>query len=237
MPKLPTSSLEFPKMASLDLTKSAVDQIYAAMKRAILISDLFPGQAISENEIGHSFNASRTPVREALSRLREEGLVVTFPSRGTYVSKLSERQVKGAQFIREAIEVASVRMLCQQGISEPARKPIEDALAAQREAIEKGDKEAFRLHDDEFHLALASATGLQRVEPLLVREKAILDRLRVLAITDEKHMARLVSEHEAICAAIDERNDGAAVDWLRKHLRRVLGILENVYKAHEDYFE
>jgi DNA-binding GntR family transcriptional regulator len=237
MPKIPMTGGSVPTMERLDLNRPVVDQIYSALKSAILSRELFPGQAVSENEIGQSFNSSRTPVREALSRLRDDGLIVTLPSRGTYVSKLSEKHIRSAQFIREALEVAAARRLCQTGISAEADQEILHALDGQRAAMALGDKKAFRVHDDQFHSALAAATGLERLENLLIREKAGLDRLRALAITDEAHMARLLTEHEAVYNAIKAREEESAVDYLRQHLRRVLGILSQIFDAHQEYFE
>lgn len=176
-------------------------------------------------------------MREALSRLRDDGLIVTLPSRGTYVSKLSEKHIRSAQFIREALEVAAVGRLCQIGITPEAEQEIEHALSGQRAAMHRGDRKAFRVHDDQFHSALAAATGLERLETLLIREKSGLDRLRALAITDEAHMARLLSEHEAVYGAVKAGNETLAAEELRKHLRRVLGILSQVFENHQDYFE
>lgn len=237
MPKIPMTGSSVPTMERLDLNRPVVDQIYLALKSAILSRELFPGQAVSENEIGQSFNSSRTPVREALSRLRDDGLIVTLPSRGTYVSKLSEKSIRSSQFIREALEVAAVEKLCEIGLSAEAEQEIEHALNGQRKAMQRGDRKAFRMHDDQFHSALAAATGMDRLETLLIREKAGLDRLRALAITDEAHMAGLLAEHEAVYAAIQDGNETLAADELRKHLRRVLGILAQVFANHQDYFE
>ncbi|MFD1747332.1 GntR family transcriptional regulator [Rhizobium helianthi] len=237
MPKSTQTSGSVPPMERLDLNRPVVDQIYTALKSAILGRELFPGQAVSETEIGHSFNSSRTPVREALSRLRDDGLIVTLPSRGTYVSKLSEKHIRSAQFIREALEIAAVSRLCQMGLTAEAEQEIEHALNGQRAAMKAGDRKAFRVHDDQFHAALAAATGLERLETLLIREKAGLDRLRALAITDEAHMGRLLCEHEAVYDAVKAADEARAVDELRKHLRRVLGILSQVFENHQDYFE
>nr|WP_313060236.1 GntR family transcriptional regulator [Agrobacterium cavarae] len=237
MPKIPMTGSSVPTMERLDLNRPVVDQIYSALKSAILSRELFPGQAVSENEIGQSFNSSRTPVREALSRLRDDGLIVTLPSRGTYVSKLSERNIRSSQFIREALEVAAVEKLCQIGLSSEAEQEIEHTLNGQRKAMQRADRKAFRMHDDQFHSALAAATGMERLETLLIREKAGLDRLRTLAITDEAHMAGLLAEHEAVYAAIQDGNEALAAEELRKHLRRVLGILAQVFSNHQDYFE
>lgn len=237
MPKIPMTGGSVPTMERLDLNRPVVDQIYSALKSAILSRELFPGQAVSENEIGQSFNSSRTPVREALSRLRDDGLIVTLPSRGTYVSKLSEKSIRSSQFIREALEVAAAEKLCQIGLSPEAEQEIEHALNGQRKAMQRADRKAFRMHDDQFHSALAAATGMDRLETLLIREKAGLDRLRALAITDEVHMARLLTEHEAVYSAIQDGNEALAAEELRQHLRRVLGILAQVFANHQDYFE
>jgi len=153
MPKIPVTGGTVPTMERLDLNRPVVDQIYSALKSAILSRELFPGQAVSENEIGQSFNSSRTPVREALSRLRDDGLIVTLPSRGTYVSRLSEKNIRSAQFIREALEVAAVCRLCQIGLTAEAEQEIEHALNGQRAAMRNGDRKAFRVHDDQFHSA------------------------------------------------------------------------------------
>ena len=237
MPKIPTRGGTVPTMERLDFNRPVVDQIYSALKSAILSREFFPGQAVSENEIGQSFNSSRTPVREALSRLRDDGLIVTLPSRGTYVSKLSEKHIRSAQFIREALEIAAVRKLCQTGISADSKQEIEHALSGQRVAMQRGDRKLFRVHDDQFHSALAAATGLERLETLLIREKAGLDRLRALAITDEAHMSGLLTEHEAVYGGLTAGDEEGAVEELRKHLRRVLGVLSQVFDAHQEYFE
>lgn len=237
MPKNPTANTGVPPMERLDLNRPVVDQIYFALKSAILSLELFPGQAVSENEIGQSFKSSRTPVREALGRLREDGLIVTLPSRGTYVSKLSEKFIRSAQFIREALEVATVCRLCQTGLSAKAEQEIELALEGQRIAIKNADRKAFRIQDDQFHCALAAATELERLESLLIREKAGLDRLRLLAITSEAHMVRLLTEHQSILAAIKARNEDQAIAELRIHLRRNLSILSVAFANHREYFE
>ena len=113
-------------VASLDLSRPAAEQIASALKSAVLNMQIAPGAMISENEVGQLFGASRTPVREAFAQLRDDGLVVTWPSRGTYVSKLSEHQIRGAQFLREALEVAVVDRLCSEGISDRALAALED---------------------------------------------------------------------------------------------------------------
>lgn len=118
MPKIPMTGGTVPMMERLDFNRPVVDQIYSALKSAILSRELFPGQAVSENEIGQSFNSSRTPVREALSRLRDDGLIVTLPSRGTYVSRLSDKiSAARSSFVRRW------RLPLPAGSARPAFRP------------------------------------------------------------------------------------------------------------------
>lgn len=223
--------------APLDLLRPAAEQILAVLKSAILTMQLEPGRMISENEVGQIFGASRTPVREAFAQLRDDGLILTLPSRGTYVAKLSERQIRGAQFLREALEVAVVERLSAEGLSEAVRDALAANLASQQSAVEQGDTAAFQALDDRFHATLASATGFDRVGALLIREKAALDRLRILALNDSAHMTRLLSEHQGIFDAVSSGSTGQAADRMRRHLRSVLQTLSGLVQANRDYFE
>lgn len=221
----------------LDMSRPAAEQIASALKAAILNMQIAPGAMISENEVGQIFGASRTPVREAFAQLRDDGLILTWPSRGTYVSKLSEHQIRGAQFLREALEVAVVERLCNDGLPPDSLEKIEDVLARQRAAVAAGEKLEFQQLDDRFHALLAEATGFDRIGGLLLREKAALDRLRVLSLDDADHMARLLAEHEGIFDSIRSGFTGQALDRMRRHLRRVLATLSDLIEANRDFFD
>lgn len=233
-PAIDASAMPVPP---LDLTRPAADQIFQAVKAAILDTSLLPGRMISENEVGALFGASRTPVREAFTHLREEGLILTRPSRGTYVSRISEQQVRGAQFLREALEVAVVERLCKDGLAEDAAAEIADCLTSQEAALNARDKPAFQMQDDRFHTILAHATGFDRAATLLTREKAVLDRLRVLSLNDADQMAKLLSEHRGIFEAIRAGYTGQAMDRMRRHLRHILDTLSALIDENQDYFE
>jgi DNA-binding GntR family transcriptional regulator len=221
----------------LDLSRPAGEQIFAALKAAILKTDLPPGCLVSENEIGQRFGASRTPVREAFTQLRSDGLLVTRPSRGNYVSRLSEDRIREAQFIREALELANVERLCEIGLSDSMAHELTDILNAQERCALSGDMLTFQDEDDRFHTTLASATGFARAETLLVREKAALDRLRAFSLGDTDHIIRLLAEHRAVLDAIRERDAAAAMTGMRVHLRSILGTLSSLIQANRDYFE
>lgn len=219
------------------MSRPAAEQIASALKTAILNMQIAPGVMISENEVGQVFGASRTPVREAFAQLRDDGLILTWPSRGTYVSKLSEHQIRGTQFLREVLEVAVVERLCSGVLAPGSRNALEDVLARQRNAVAGGRKLEFQQLDDKFHALLAEATGFDRIGGILLREKAALDRLRVLSLDDADQMGRLLAEHEGIFEAVRDSDAGQAMIRMRRHLRRVLATLSDLIEANREYFD
>lgn len=82
--------------------------IYLKLRQLVLTLELPPGAALSENELAASLGVSRTPVRESLILLAQEGLVQVFPKIGSFVSRVDPAQVADAQFLREAVELASL---------------------------------------------------------------------------------------------------------------------------------
>lgn len=227
------SDIDLPK---LDLDRPAADQIFISLRDAILSMELAPGCVLSETEIGQRFGASRTPVRSALAQLREQGLVVTWPSRGNYVSKLSEQKIRAAQFIRECLELGIVRRLCEIGLSDEHREKLEESLKRQKTAIKNVQDQDFHTHDEAFHNELALATGMKTVQSVYMREKADLDRLRHLGMNNEDHKSQLWAEHRAILDAVIERNTPAAEIAMQAHVRCMLGKISGLKAANEDYF-
>lgn len=226
--------LAFP---DLDPDRPTADQIHDALKSAILSTALPPGCLISETETGQRFGASRTPVREAFALLREDGLIVTRPSRGNFVSKLSEAAIRQAQFLREGLELAVVTRLCEAGIPPGILASVNRSLTVQTESVGKADNHRFQRHDDRFHALLARATGFPRAEALVIREKAALDRLRVLALSTPDHKARLLAEHTDMRDAILAGDVARANAVTRDHLRSILTTLSRVASENKEFFE
>ena len=89
---------------------SARDQVYAALRDAIVCAELEPGRRLSENELAELLGVSRTPIREALVRLRDDRLVAIVPQLGTFVTLISNDAVADAAFVREALECGAIRL-------------------------------------------------------------------------------------------------------------------------------
>ena len=219
------------------LDEPPVDQIHATLRRAILSLELAPGARVSEADIARAVGASRTPVRAALARLGEEGLIETRPSRGNYVTRFGAEAIRGAHFVRDALESTAVAHLAREGLDETMAARLKANLAAARKAVRQGDDSLFGELDDAFHHLLAEATGHERLVHVLVREKARLSRLRSPSPGQRNYQRRIVEEHAGIVEAILARDESAARARLSAHIGRLLTTLAELQRRHADFFE
>lgn len=209
--------------------------IYGQLRHDIVTLQLRPGERLSENELAARFGTSRAPVREALIRLVEDGLIDVRPQRGSFVSRISLRAMERARFVREALEVAICRQAAVQGIPEEAHAALAAAIAAQGGAAD--DPERFTALDDQFHRGFATGVDLGGVWDIIEREKAQFDRIRFLSLPAATPVATLIAQHEAILAAVLSRAPDRAEAAVRAHLSEVLRITSDLAETHPDLIE
>jgi DNA-binding GntR family transcriptional regulator len=209
-----------------------VRSIHAQIRQDIVTLQLRPGVRLSENELALRFGTSRAPVREALIRLVEEGLIEVLPQRGSFVSRISLAAMQRARFVREALEVAIARRAAERGLSREARDHATLTLAEQERV--QTDPEGFTLADDAFHRILAEDIGIAQIWPVLEREKSQFDRIRFLSLPVVTPVASLIAQHHAILAAILERDPDAAERAMRVHLSEVLKSAERLATDYPD---
>jgi DNA-binding GntR family transcriptional regulator len=137
---------------------SARDQVYVALREGIVSAELEPGRRLSENELAEALGVSRTPVREALVRLRDERLVAIVPQLGTFVTLISTDAVADAAFVREALECSAIRLATERA-TERELEELQANLAAQDRAEASGDTEAFDRLDEALHRTLCELSG------------------------------------------------------------------------------
>jgi DNA-binding GntR family transcriptional regulator len=210
--------------------------VYAALRDAIVRAELPPGGRLSENELAEQFGVSRTPIREALGRLRDDRLVEVVPQLGTFVSRISAQAVSDAQFIREALECAAVRAAAEQA-GEEGLAALEENLRSQERAEENGDIDAWYLLDDSYHRTLCDLSGHPAVWVVSERAKSHLNRLRRISLTVPDYVPSMIVEHREVADAVERHDPDAAEAALRHHLRMVLREVPRIREQHPDYFE
>jgi GntR family transcriptional regulator, rspAB operon transcriptional repressor len=217
-------------------TVSARVQVYAALREAIVCAELEPGRQLSENELAGRLGVSRTPVREALVRLRDERLVEIVPQLGTFVTRISTQAVADAQFIREALECACVRRAAELATEEDVAA-LEDNLRAQERARDGADFDAFYLLDDAFHHTLCDLSEHRAVWPVSQRAKSHLNRVRRLSLPVDSYLSEMLEQHRHVVSAVADNDPDGAEALLRHHLRDVLHAVPRIRADHPGFFE
>jgi DNA-binding GntR family transcriptional regulator len=211
-------------------------QVYDALREAIVSAELEPGRQLSENELAARLGVSRTPIREALVRLREERLVNIVPQLGTFVARISDEAVADAQFIREALECAAIRCAADR-LTPEQLELLQENVAAQDRAGARDDHDGFFLLDEDFHHRLCDLSGHATVWSVSERAKSHLNRVRRLSLTMPSYVNLMIDEHRAVVAALARQDAQGAEAALRHHLRMVLSELPHIREQHPDYFE
>jgi len=214
----------------------AARRVFHELKSAIVTMALTPGQALSENEIATRLGVSRQPVREAFIKLSEAGLVSIRPQRGTFVVKISTKQVTDARFVREAVEVAVARKACEV-MSADTIAVLRKNLDAQRVAAAETAPARFLALDEAFHRGLALGVDCDYAWRIVEEVKAQMDRVRYLSLPQATPIARLVDQHVAILDAVEAGDEPRAEATVREHLCEILTSLPVLEKQFPHLFE
>lgn len=206
--------------------------MYDTIRRKVLTLELPPGAALSENELAAALGVSRTPVRESLILLAEEGLVQVFPQVGSFVARVDPDGVADAQFLREAVELAA--------LDDMPPDPDPDVVAELRENLRKQqtdgiDLEEFFSLDEAFHHGLLQLSGHAKAWSTVVSAKGHLDRARRLGLK-ETSPAPFAAQHLEIFQAVLDRDLDRARATMRSHLRAVFEDIEQIRRRSPELF-
>ncbi len=210
-------------------------QLVSALRQGIVELRLRPGEALSEADIAARFGVSRQPVREAFIKLSEAGLVEIRPSRGTYVMKISARELANARFVREAIECDIANQAGR--LAKPGDiARLHDLVDRQKRACARSDYRTFNDADEAFHRAIADIVDCDYAWRIVESARVQTDRVRYLSLPDASPMPLLIRQHEAIVERMAARDPEGTEAAMRRHLREILVALPQIAAAHPDLF-
>jgi DNA-binding GntR family transcriptional regulator len=214
--------------------RSLAGDIYDKLRRMIVALELRPGELLLEKDLCARFAVSRTPVREALLRLSEHGLVDIAPQHATFVAGIDPDAVRQAHFLRENLEVPVVLRLCRSAkidLTVPRNLILEQQIALARD-----DVAAFFPLDSRFHEALFELAGLDQIWSIIEPRKAHLDRIRFLQTPQPGKMASLARDHEAILEAVADHDVSKGERVMRAHVAGTLAYMEQLLAERPDLF-
>lgn len=210
------------------------DSVYMELRGKILSRELKPAQRLLEVKIANEMGVSRTPVREALRRLANEGLVKIVPNSGARVASPSSHEMDNSYSVREYLENMSVELACRTGMDKRTLERLDGLVRDGDAAYDAGDVDAFLAANNDFHRIIAEA-GKNYVLSEYVDN--IIQRTNVYIYFYSKFIEaenKSSGEHRAILRAIAQRDRIGAQELMKQHLERVHAMfLEAAAKAKE----
>jgi len=219
----------------LERGRQAAPQVFERLRAAIVALDLPPGAPLSRATLAAQFGVSSTPIRDALMRLEEEGLVDVFPQYATVVSRIDVHRAQQAHFLRLALELEIVRQLARQEERGPLVAELERLIARQQQFAKAGDFEGFMAADNDFHAALYAAADKHDLWTLVRSRSGHIDRLRRLHLPSPGKAQGIVRHHRLIVKAIGAGQAADAQAHLRTHLSGTLSDLAAIRAEHPEY--
>ncbi|RIQ18981.1 GntR family transcriptional regulator [Jiangella rhizosphaerae] len=210
------------------------DKVFEQLMEAIRGLRLLPGQPLSETELARELGVSRTPVREAIARLADAGLVDVVPQVGTTVSVIRLAEVEEARFIRESLEVAALKDAVPLSAADAAG--LREVIERQRKALDAGDLEGFFGLDEALHERIFTLSGHRGAWTTVQRTKVHLDRMRRLVLPDRALIAEVIAEHDGIVDALESGDVATAERRVRAHAGRVPHLKGELQRDFPGYF-
>ena len=206
--------------------KSLSNLVYRDLKEKILKNKLLPGDKLIEMEIASNLGVSRTPVREALKKLEEDGLVTSFPRKSFIVSKISVKEAKNLYIVRKSLEPLAVELLAQKGLGENT-KYFQDINEELRLAIENKDEELAQNLIIEWNMALVSCLNNEILVEVMNMINKRLYRFGNFIFRDKENYKKHYNNLQRVYELIEEKKPAEARRASEK-------TIENIYQMFEE---
>jgi DNA-binding GntR family transcriptional regulator len=193
---------------------------YAEIRRRILDNVWQPGLHVLEQKISEAFGMSRTPVREALVRLHEEGLIELIPRHGMRVLPVSASDMRDIYVVLGAMESAAVELLAQRRPPEEELAPLVEASRAMADALEHDDLDAWAAADERYHLQLVELAGNRLIVDVVHNCSDRAHRARMVTLRLRPKPEHSTREHLEVVDMIRCGNATGAFDAHRRHRER-----------------
>ena len=203
----------------LDTYQPLREAVCETLRDAIRKGILEPGERLMEVQLAEELGISRTPVREAIRKLEQEGYVIMMPRRGTYVSDISTNDVKEIFEIRSALESLATGLAARR-IEPDELETLQNLLIEIEGYIAKNDMEKIVETDIKFHGLLYQVSRNERLVNIINNLKEQLARFRTLSMSYPGRLQETLEEHSEMVEAIANGDVSAARDAAEHHMER-----------------
>lgn len=214
-----------------DDVASLTEKAYQAISSAIARLELQPGEALTQDRLAKWLSISRTPVREALRRLEQDGIIQTAPGRGLIVTELTIKDVEDLLEMLGLLDTHAAYLAAQRRSPAQADQLVEIA-AALSVAAERYDIEAWDRIDHPYHETLLDASGNQFLRRSIEDVRRRLQRITYHLAIQPEHLLAGTREHVDLAQAIYHGDPDAAAGVMRQHLDTMRLMAMNMIRTH-----
>ncbi len=215
---------------------TASTRIYTDLRDRIVRLELPPDTTLDRSELAEQYGVSQSPVREAMLRLEQDGLVRSFPQSRTVVTRIDVSRIREEHFLRVAVESEVVRQLAESADPSVVTK-LKGLLRLQAALV--GDVEQadlFKQLDEAFHQALFEGVDQNNLHRHIVSRSGHLARVRTLDLPKKGKMRAVLEGHQAIVDAIAAGDAPEAIASLRRHLSGTIERLPGLRAERPECF-
>jgi DNA-binding GntR family transcriptional regulator len=209
---------------------SMVDSAYEQIRRRILDNDWLPGQRALEHEVAAELGMSRTPVREALMRLQNEGLVEVIPRHGVRVLPVSATDMQEIYQILTALECMAAELLAARRPSVKELAPLVDATKAMDAALKAEDLDAWAAADERFHQHLVELAGNRQLQATVLNYWDRAHRARMFSLRLRPKPVNSTKEHMQMVERLRAGDAEGAARVTRAHRKRARHELVAIFE-------
>lgn len=193
------------------------DVVCNALRQAILLGELKPGARLMEIHLADRLGVSRTPIREAIRKLAQEGLVTIVPRKGAEVAQITEKSMNDVLEVRRALDALCAELACER-ITPQELENLRLACESFETAVRTADAKEIAHADVALHDIIVKATGNQRLIQLVHNLAEQMYRYRFEYIQDTSQHETLIEEHRIIYQSILGKDKQTAAQAAKTHI-------------------
>lgn len=202
------------------LLKSLTEKAYQHIKNAILSNQYKPGEVLSENQLAEELGISRTPIREAIKVLTNEGFVKIYPYRGIFVSEISITTIQEIMEARMALELTAIRKAAK-SVTEQDKIQLQAIFNKMSTYLNNNEYELFHEADKEFHGFILQVGGNTYIHDLVEKINERMYHIRLINTKLPGRLSVATTEHEKILKALLSNDVTLAHDAMQEHLENM----------------
>lgn len=208
------------------------DVVFNTLREAILKGELKPGERLMELQLAGKLGVSRTPIREAIRMLEQEGLAVTIPRKGAEVAKMTEKDMEDVLKIREALDELAASLACEQ-ISGDELERLKQTMREFEEYTKTGEVKRIAEADVRFHDIIYQATRNPKLVNMLNNLREQMYRYRVEYLKDERNYPTLVREHNEIVEGLFGKDKQKVTAAMHDHVINQAAAVKEIIREQE----